>query len=551
MGADQRKTGSSIPARAIGRWADPQKAAPLSPVMRAYLTERVGVARSWPMVEPRWPDVAAVSLPPGFIDRLSSIVGAENVVVQPVDRLHACGGSSYLDLIRRRSGDVGDLPDAVVAPRTHEETLAVMHACDEAGVCVIPTGGGTSVVGGLATDVSRISILTFRMRDLVSVDEDSHIVRVQAGITGPMLEALLAARGLTLGHIPQSWEQASIGGYVATRSAGQASTGYGRSDEMVESVRLAAPVGEWRVGHSPSSAAGPDLLGLIVGSEGAFGVITEVDLQVRTLPGARIYEGLMVPTFDAGLEMFRALAQSRLTADVMRLSDSRETQTSLLMSAPSGLAGRALDLYLRGRGVEPGVGALVILGWEGVDQRAVSARRSAAWRVMRRAGAVSLTGRPGESWRRHRFAGPYLRDALIDAGYLVETLETSTRWSELAHLRTAIHDSLSETLTTVHTTPYVMTHVSHVYETGASLYTTVIAVADRDDPYGQWRSAKSAVSTTIMSNGGTITHHHAVGRDHALWLSEEVGSVGIDVLQAIKNVFDPRGVCNPGVLSLR
>jgi alkyldihydroxyacetonephosphate synthase len=550
MTAEQEPAGSSIPTRSIGRWADPAKAAPLSSRMREYLSEHVGSALPWPAVEPRLPDVASISLPADFIDRLVSIVGAANVYVEPMDRLRASGGASYVDLIKRRSGDVGGIPDVIVAPRSHDETLAVIQACSEARVAVVPTGGGTSVVGGLATDLPRIALMTFRMRDLVSVDQESHIVRVQAGITGPMLEALLAARGLTLGHTPQSWEQASIGGYVATRSAGQASTGYGRSDDMVESVRLAAPAGEWRVGHSPASAAGPDLLGVIIGSEGALGVITEVDLRVRTLPGAHSYEGLMLPSFEAGIEMFRALTQSGHTADVMRLSDEQETQTSLLMSAPSGLAGRALDVYLRRRGIDPERGALVIFGWEDIDQRTINARRSAAWKVMRRSGAVSLTGRPGESWRRHRFMGPYLRDSLIDAGYLVETLETSTRWSGLTSLRDSIHTALTESLATKSTTPYVMTHVSHVYETGASLYTTVIAVADRDDPYRQWREAKSSVSNAIVEHGGTITHHHAVGRDHAPWLADEVGVIGIGVLQAIKDVCDPHGICNPGVLSL-
>ena len=540
--------------RVMGRWAHPDKATVLSSSVRDYLLVHVGAAQPWPMVELPWAQTSTVDLPAHLLSTLSRIVGDEHVSLAPSDRLRAGSGASYLDLVRLRSGDVSQIPTAVVAPRNHDETIAVIRACDDVGVAIVPTGGRTSVVGGLAADGPRIAILTHRMRDVMDVDETSHVIRVQAGITGPLLEPILAARGLTLGHFPQSWEQASIGGYVATRSAGQASSGYGRSDDMVEGVRLAAPVGEWRVGHSPASAAGPDLLQVVIGSEGALGVITEVDLRVRTLPQSRKYEALMLPSFEAGLEMFRSLAQEGIPADVMRLSDAPETQTTMLMSAPDGIAGRALTTYLRGRGINQQTGVLVILGWEGIDHQAISRRRHAVKKILRRSNAVSLPGNSGESWRRHRFAGPYLRDALMDAGYLVETLETAARWSDLLQLRSAVHGALTASLSThatpYPTVPYVMTHVSHVYETGASLYTTVIAVADRDDPVGQWRRAKVEATKAIVANGGTITHHHAVGRDHAPWLVSEIGEPGVELLRSIKAVFDPRGICNPGVLAL-
>lgn len=550
MESQPASLGSRAHGRAMGRWAHLDEAPALTPTVRGYLDANVGRATPWPTVDPDWSQIANSELPRNLFTVLSGIVGADHVSQKPVDRLRAGSGASYLDLIRLRSGDVSDVPAAVVAPRNHDETIAVIQACDEAGVAIVPTGGGTSVVGGLAARGPRIAIRTYRMRDVINVDERSHVVRVQSGITGPLLEPILAARGLTLGHLPQSWEQASIGGYVATRSAGQASSGYGRSDDMVEGVRLAAPIGEWRVGHTPASAAGPHLLEVVIGSEGSLGVITEVDLRVRSLPRSRKYEAFMMPSFEAGLELFRALAQAGISADVMRLSDAPETQTTMLMSAPGGVAGRAINGYLRGRGVDRQTQSLAILGWEGRDHQAVTRRRSAAKSFLRQWNAVSLSGKPGESWRRHRFSGPYLRDSLMDAGYLVETLETATRWSNVLELRSAIHEALASTLTSGSTTPYVMTHVSHVYETGASLYTTVIAVADRDDPQGQWRQAKKEATNAIIAKGGTVTHHHAVGRDHAPWLLSEVGEPGIALLRSVKAVFDPRGICNPGVLGL-
>lgn len=533
-----------------GRWGGPGQAPELGPAIRDYLAAHVGAAAPWPAQPPDLAACAAPGLDDSLVAALIGIVGADGVIVSAEGRWRAAGGASYLDYVRQRAGDTSGLPDAVVSPVDHDQTQAVIDLCSAAGLPIVPAGGGTSVVGGLAASTPHIRLSTSRMRGVKDIDEISGLVTVEAGMTGPALEAILAARGLTLGHLPQSWQRASIGGYLATRSAGQASTGYGRSDDMVESVRIATPAGSWEIGHAPSSAAGPDLLQLVIGSEGSLGVITQAALRVRRLPTARRYEAWVFPGFSRAAEGFRDLAQSRISADVMRLSDEQETATTLLMSAPGGLLGKGLDAYLRRRGIEREAAALAILGWEAVDDSVLGARRRSAVEVLRRHGGVSLGQRPGRSWRRHRFEGPHLRDALLDAGYLVETVETATTWSNLASLRQAMHDALEAALASPATRPYVMTHVSHVYETGASLYTTVIAVADRTDPMGQWRRAKAAVSEAIVAGGGTITHHHAIGRDHAPWLTTEIGQQGVEVLRAVKATLDPNGVCNPSVLGL-
>ena len=476
-------------------------------------------------------------------------MGDDHVSDARFDRLMATGGAAFVDYARRRSGVVDDAPDLVVRPGSHEDVLRVLTVARTHRVAVVPVGGGTSVVGGLRTDIPRIALALDRLGRLLHLDEVSGIATVGPAVTGPVLEALLQARGFTLGHLPQSWERASIGGYAATRSAGQASTGYGRSDDMVESLLVATPEGTLTLGRAPSTAAGPDLLGMLLGSEGAFGVITRVALRVRRLPEHRVYDALVLPGFAAGVDAFRDAAQARATADVMRLSDEAETATTLLMSGPSGLAGAAVERYLRARGVDLSGASLAILGWEGTDRDLVRARRSATLRALRRHGAVSLGHGPGESWRRHRFDGPHLRDALMDAGYLVETLETATHWSGYLGLHSDVTTALQDSLGP-RPGPYVMSHLSHAYETGASLYTTVIAVADREDPIAQWQRAKSATSDTIMSSGATITHHHAVGRDHAAWLPQEVGPVGMAMLKATKSAVDPDGLLNPGVLGL-
>ena len=482
-----------------------------------------------------------------MVDALRAAVGDDHVSDARADRLAATGGAAFIDYARRRAGAVDDVPDLVVRPGSHDEVMRVLAIAGEHRVAVVPVGGGTSVVGGLRTDEPRIALALDRLGRLLHLDEVSGIATVGPAVTGPVLEALLQARGYTLGHLPQSWERATIGGYVATRSAGQASTGYGRSDDMVESLVVATPEGTIELGRGPSTAAGPDLLGLMVGSEGAFGVITRVGLRVRRLPEHRVYDALVFPGFAEGVDGFRDAAQSRATADVMRLSDEAETATTLLMSGPSGITGAALERYLRARGVDLSSASLAIVGWEGTDRDLVRARRAATWRALRRHGAVSLGHGPGESWRRHRFDGPHLRDALMDQGYLVETLETATHWSGYLGLHGDVTDALRDSLGP-RPGPYVMSHLSHAYETGASLYTTVIAVADRQDPAAQWQRAKSATSNALMAAGATITHHHAVGRDHAAWLPQEVGPLGMAILRATKGTVDPEGLLNPGVL---
>ena len=509
----------------------------------------MGVAAPWPPADPASWQIAPSRIPLSVAGALRAAVGDDCVSDARSDRLAATGGAAFIDYARRRAGAMDDVPDLVVRPGSHDEVMRVLAIAGEHRVAVVPVGGGTSVVGGLRTDEPRIALALERLGRLLHLDEVSGIATVGPAVTGPVLEALLQARGYTLGHLPQSWERATIGGYVATRSAGQASTGYGRSDDMVESLLVATPEGTLELGRGPSTAAGPDLLGLMVGSEGAFGVITRVGLRVRRLPEHRVYDALVLPGFAAGVDAFRDAAQSRATADVMRLSDEAETATTLLMSGPSGIAGAALERYLRARGVDLASASLAIVGWEGTDRDLVRSRRAATWRALRRHGAVSLGHGPGESWRRHRFDGPHLRDALMDQGYLVETLETATHWSGYLALHGDVTAALRDSLGP-RPGPYVMSHLSHAYETGASLYTTVIAVADRHEPVAQWQRAKSATSNALMAAGATITHHHAVGRDHAAWLPQEVGPLGMSILRATKGAVDPGGLLNPGVLGL-
>jgi alkyldihydroxyacetonephosphate synthase len=471
--------------------------------------------------------------------RLAEIVGEEHVRSDAAARVGRCRGKSYLDLLRQRAGDCEDAPDAVVAPGSAEEVQAALYACNEEGVAVVPFGGGTSVVGGLEPLRGRhdalVSLDLGRLEGIESIDPRSHLAWLRGGTRLPEADQALAQRGFMLGHTPQSYEWATVGGCVATRSAGQSSTGHGRIEESVVALRCATPAGELTNLPVPATAAGPALKQLAIGSEGILGAITSVGLRVFPLPAARRYEGFAFRDFEAGWEALRGLAQAEMAPDITRLSDEAETRMSFAL-AGNGAKARAMGAVLRGR-------CVLVCGWEGSEE-SVAVRRKLAARALRSAGGWPLGQAPGEAWAATRYAGPHLRDDLLDRGVMVETLETATTWSNLAALRSAVTRALEGTLTA----PLVLCHASHVYATGASLYFTAFAAQERDDPAGQWRRAKAAAMDAIVGAGGTITHHHAVGADHSPWLGAETGRLGHDLLRVVKERCDPAGIMNPGKL---
>jgi alkyldihydroxyacetonephosphate synthase len=528
-------------------WGDPSRRTGLPPHALAWLDKEVGRGRPSTPVPLERVRVPASRLPPAARAALERAVGPEHVQLDHDTRVRHAAGRSYLDLLRLRAGELAAAPDAVVLPADADQVEAVLRVCTEQDVSVVPFGGGTSVVGGvtpLAGRAQSVVCLDLRRLDaLLDVDHDALTATFQPGVRGPAAEALLSSHGLTLGHFPQSYEHATLGGYAATRSAGQASTGYGRFDELVTAVEVRSPAGRLRLGRGAASAAGPDLLELLVGSEGAFGVITEVTVRVRPRPEVRRYEGLFLRTWEEGTAALRELEQSGSAPDVARLSDPDETRVQLALAGSGGVKGRLGRAVLTARGYRGG--CLAVLGWEGTAE-AVTARRKASLAVAKRHGAFAVGTSVGDRWEHGRFEGPYLRDDLLDAGVLVETLETSATWSRLHETREAVRAALVGALPGAR--PVVMCHVSHLYRHGASLYFTVLARQSEADPAGQWQRAKDAASAAIVAAGATITHHHAVGTDHRAHLPAEVGDLGVAVLRAVKQVLDPAGVMNPGKL---
>jgi alkyldihydroxyacetonephosphate synthase len=526
-------------------WGDPGKRNELGEPQRALLRDELGTAEPIDV-----PQIEAVRLPSPR-ELPASVLAAVNpdaVITADAERVARAGGKSYPDLVRARSGSLDAAPDAILFPENAEAVGRVLDACAASGVAVVPFGGGTSVVGGVdpyaGSHRAVIALDLSRMRSCV-VDPVSMTARLGPGLRGPEAEDALSGRGLTLGHFPQSFEYATIGGFAATRSAGQASAGYGRFDELVSAIEMVSPQGVLKTLDTPHTAAGPALRELIVGSEGTLGVITDVAVRVRPKPPKRRYEGWMAENFEAGAEVVRALAQADALPDVTRLSDLEETRISLAMSGTDGLKRSALDVYLRLR--RRSGGCMLITGWEG-EAEDVERRRSISSRILRSNGGVSLGAAPGKAWEHGRFEGPYLRDELMNLGYFVETLETSHTWARYGDLYVAVRGALRSALEREGTPGIVMCHLSHAYRDGASLYYTFIAPSKPGGEIEHWRAVKGAACDAIVATGGTITHHHAVGRDHAPYMPAEVGELGVDALRALKARLDPAGIMNPGKL---
>jgi alkyldihydroxyacetonephosphate synthase len=532
-------------------WGDPDHPPALPGHAIGLLRDEVGMAD-----EPRLPvSLEQVRLPTPALSRtaqrgLGDAVGAARILADHQVRVVHAAGKSYPDLVRQRAGTPESAPDAVVFPESHDHVAAVLAACARLRVAVVPFGGGTSVVGGVAPLRGRhhavIALDLRKLTGLLDVDRESLLVRVAAGTRGPALEAALAAHRLTLGHFPQSFEYVTIGGCAATRSAGQASTGYGRIDELVRGLRLASPASQLDLAAHPASAAGPDLRELVVGSEGTLGVITEVTLKVRPRPAETHYESLFFETFEQGAQALRLVAQERRAPDVARLSDEEETRLSMALAGPGGFKGRLGRGYIGARGYSGG--CLGIFAWEG-EPDDVRQRSGDTLTLLRRAGGLPLGSSPGRAWAAGRFAAPYLRDDMLSLGVMVETVETAGRWSGLLELRDLVAAAIRRSLGERGTDPLVMCHISHLYESGASLYFTVIARQHDGHEIDQWQSVKSAATDAIIAGRGTLTHHHGVGRDHAPWLEQEIGRTGIDVLRGLKGRLDPSGVMNPGKLA--
>ena len=467
----------------------------------------------------------------------------------PELRVRRACGQSFPDLIALRSGRLQAVPDAIARPTANEDVRRLIDIARDRAARLIPYGGGTSVVGGVSARPSRDPLITVDLAGLAAVrevDERSGLATVGAGITGPDLATALAARGLTIGHEPQSWELATVGGWVAARGSGLKSLGMGRIEQIYAGGTLEAPAGTLHMAPYPASAAGPDLRQLVLGSEGRLGFLTDVVLRATPLPETERMEAWALPGWSEGQEAVRELAQARPGLSLLRLSTPAETRT-LLAFADRPSQARALTTYLRARR-RPSDWVLLLVGVAG-RRRVARAAAGEAASVLRKHHGTRIPSL-ARTWYRTRFRSPYLRNALWAAGYGSDTLETATDWARVPLLLSRLEASMAGALAPFDERAHVFTHLSHVYPSGSSLYLTYLfrLATDPDETLARWHALKRAASDTISNEGATITHHHGVGSDHAPYLPAEKGPLGMAALESIVRTFDPQGLMNPGVL---
>ncbi|MBN2387369.1 MAG: FAD-binding oxidoreductase [Anaerolineales bacterium] len=471
------------------------------------------------------------------------------VDISPEARLTHARGQSTPDWVALRSGRVPAFPDGVAFPTSDQEVTELLAYAKKTRARVIPYGGGTSVVGHINPPQSDLPVLTIsleKMTHLLDLDEVGWTALFEAGVAGPGLEAQLAQHGYTLGHYPQSHEYSTLGGWIATRSSGQQSFHYGRIEPLFAGGRIETPVGTLTLPHFPASAAGPDVGEMVLGSEGRMGIITQARVRVRRLPEAEAFYGVFFPSWEQGSTAVRVIAQSDLPVSMLRLSSPLETETTLLLSGKSWIPIADRGLRLVGFG-DPR--CLLVFGATGTAAQVRRVRREAA-AICGRHGGLFVGTVVGHTWQKSRFLSPYLRNTLWEAGVNVDTLETALPWPQVLAAARAIPQAIVEAAAQSGERALAFAHLSHLYRDGASVYTTYLfrRPADPDQLLERWQAMKHAASLVIQAHGGTITHQHGVGTDHAPYLAFEKGPLGLDAIRAVCKTFDPDGMMNPGKL---
>jgi alkyldihydroxyacetonephosphate synthase len=539
-------------------WGDPNITFPMAdkPALWPWIAKKLGVMSNSPTTTPV--DLASIQLPATrageeLLADLHVILKPGQVALDALQRLLHSYGKSFPDLFCVRNGVVKRAPDAVLFPDSHEQVEALVKLAYRRDFCLVPFGGGTNIVGGINPSVDEARpLLTLSLRNmnrLISLDSESRTATIQAGALGPKLEADLAERGHSLGHYPDSFEYSTLGGWLATRSAGMQSDEYGRIEDMVVSIKMATPSGTIATKAAPASSVGPDLNRLMIGSEGILGVITEATMRVHKTPANKDYRGFLFRNFADGVYAIQDCLDRGFAPSMIRLQDSGETELAFNMKAPShGLRGwlqKKVKVWLASRGyTEP---CILIIGFEGEDKPVASTRRSALG-IVKRHGGFPLGKSVGNTWSKDKFNIPYLRDYLMDYACMADVAETSTLWSNVLPLYTGTVEALRARFRQDDGTGYIGCHISHTYPTGACLYFTFAARQPKGQELEHYYEYKRLITDKIISLGGTLSHHHAVGIEHRPWVTQEISPAGLQALQALKTSLDPKHILNPGKL---
>lgn len=531
------------------------------PMLAPFVREQIGVDLDLPhTLKPSFADLELPEprLPSELREALERVVSLQGLSDSPLDRVVHARGKSLRDLIRQRRGEFPRLPDVVVRPSDEEQVSGLMRVALDADAVLIPFGGGTSISGSLEPpeDETRpvISVDLGLLDSVLEIDSHSRLARVQAGILGPQLEEQLGAHGYTLGHFPDSFNHSTLGGWIATRSSGMQSDAYGDIADLTRGLRVVAPTGTLVVEPVPAASNGPSIREMVLGSEGRLGIITEAWVKITELAESRRILGYLFPSWSDGLAAMRDIAAAECQVSVSRLSDAPETRFTFATrrnpNALDRLKSTALTTFLeRRRGFDTGKMCLAFIGFEG-SRRFAETQRIQAGAIVKRHGGICIGAGPGQLYDQKKFDTPYIRDFLLDRGVVADVSETATTWSRLEHLHRAVTVAGEEAFERIGVRGYLMCHMSHSYHGGACLYFTfAFKPTDADQALDEYDVVKRAIQQAFVDNGGTLSHHHAVGTEHARWLEEDITAPGVAMLEGLFNGVDPGRNLNPGKIA--
>ncbi|MDR0284372.1 MAG: FAD-binding oxidoreductase [Propionibacteriaceae bacterium] len=495
--------------------------------------------------------VAAPQLKPGFRKVLVGIVGEDWVATDKETRLvHACG-RGVVDLIRLRRGELGRVPDVVVYPADEAEIVALMEAVVKTDAVLIPYGGGSNIVGALTaprTLRTVISVDMGRLNQVMEIDPTSGLARIQAGVLGPDLEEQLNAQGWTMGHFPDSFIWSTLGGWIATRSSGMQSDKYGDIADMTRGLRLVTPEGVMVLRPLPSTASGPSVREMVLGSEGRLGIITEAWMNVHRRPAVRTIQGYFFATYNDGLAAMAAIAASDAAPSITRVMDAAETAFSIAngkkSSTVTGLANKAVQRLMTMKGWRLDEVALGLVGFEGT-RRHVAYEKGLVDAIISRHRGLGVGTSPGALYDQKKYDVPYIRDFLLDRGIPADVSETATPWQYTTQLHDATVAAAYRAMAEAGVQGFVMCHLSHSYHSGACQYFTFALNDSSDRMLETYRRVKGAIQQSFMDNHGTVSHHHGGGSEQVRWLGEDISAVGVSFQAKLFSGVDPGGWLNP------
>jgi alkyldihydroxyacetonephosphate synthase len=490
-----------------------------------------------------------------LLAELTEVVGTENVVQDDLDRIVHTYGKALRDLLRIRAGDIPRVPDVVIYPGNEAEVQLIVDRAVAADAVIIPYGGGSNISGSLHApeDETRpvISLDLGRMNQVIDIDRESGLARIQAGAQGPDLEEQLGARGWVLGHYPDSFTHSTLGGWAATRSSGMQSDKYGDISDIARGMRVVMPGKVLQIRALPHTSTGPSVREMVLGSEGRLGVITEVTVQVHRIPEVRVILGYLFPSWESGLAAMQEISTSDAHPSITRVSDGKETAFSFATRKKSSgisissLISKGLMKVLQRRGWNLDEVCLSFIGYEG-GKAHVARQKKIVKHIVGKHGGILVGKGPGALYDQKKFDTPYIRDFLLDRGAIGDVSETAAPWSKLLPLYKSVIAAAEKVYAQLGVPGWIMCHLSHSYHSGACLYFTFAFKHDGVDPLGQYEPLKNAIQQAFVDSGGTLSHHHAVGTEHAAWLEQDISAPGVHMIEGLFSAMDPNSNFNPG-----